>query len=140
MASILVAEVAAGRPIDEILVVTFTRKATGTLRERVWRRVGEAAAALAHPDEPTTDELIAHLASGSAIAVLKLGRTFERVRAALQAAGRLGEAWYVERASTPPQGSPVRLTNECGTYIVKLDGRKCANMPRKGRWSLTDDS
>jgi precorrin-2 C20-methyltransferase/precorrin-3B C17-methyltransferase len=55
------------------------------------------------PGTAPADELIAHLASGSAIAVLKLGRTFERVRAALQAAGRLGEAWYVERASTPQQ-------------------------------------
>ena len=34
VSSIVVAEVAGGRPIDEILVVTFTRKATGTLRER----------------------------------------------------------------------------------------------------------
>ncbi len=55
------------------------------------------------PGTAPDDELVAHLSSGSAIAVLKLGRTFERVRAALAAAGRLDEAWYVERASTPQQ-------------------------------------
>ena len=49
------------------------------------------------------DELVAQFANGSAIAVLKLGRTFERVRAALRAAGRLDEAWYVERATTAAQ-------------------------------------
>lgn len=55
------------------------------------------------PGTAPDDELVAHLSSGSAIAVLKLGRTFERVRAALRAAGRLDEAWYVERATTAAQ-------------------------------------
>lgn len=55
------------------------------------------------PGTAPDDELVAHFASGSAIAVLKLGRTFERVRAALRDAGRLDEAWYVERATTAAQ-------------------------------------
>ncbi|HNP56342.1 MAG TPA: precorrin-2 C(20)-methyltransferase [Gordonia sp. (in: high G+C Gram-positive bacteria)] len=55
------------------------------------------------PGTAPDDELVAQFASGSAIAVLKLGRTFERVRAALRAAGRLDEAWYVERATTAAQ-------------------------------------
>jgi precorrin-2 C20-methyltransferase/precorrin-3B C17-methyltransferase len=38
-----------------------------------------------------------------AFVVMKLGRTFTRVRDALAAAGRLDEAWYVERASTSVQ-------------------------------------
>ncbi|MGW0038550.1 precorrin-3B C(17)-methyltransferase [Gordonia sp. NPDC003376] len=38
-----------------------------------------------------------------AFAVMKLGRTFTRVRDALDEAGRLDEAWYVERASTDVQ-------------------------------------
>ncbi|ROO88768.1 precorrin-2 C20-methyltransferase/precorrin-3B C17-methyltransferase [Actinocorallia herbida] len=46
------------------------------------------------------DTLAAHLSGGDAVAVLKLGRTFPKVRAALERAGRLDEAWYVERATT----------------------------------------
>lgn len=38
-----------------------------------------------------------------ALAVIKLGRTFSAVRTALAQAGRLDEAWYVERASTSVQ-------------------------------------
>lgn len=49
------------------------------------------------------DELIALFAGADAIAVLKLGRTFATVREALTRAGRLDEAWYVERASTAVQ-------------------------------------
>jgi precorrin-2 C20-methyltransferase / precorrin-3B C17-methyltransferase len=71
-----------------------------------------AAAALGRPlveaDEVLTvlpgtlggDELARRLADTDAAAVLKLGRTFPAVRDALAAAGRLDDAWYVERAST----------------------------------------
>lgn len=74
--------------------------------------VSAAAAATAVPlvegDETLTvvpgtlpeAELVARFAVAEAIAVLKLGRTFLRVRDALATAGRLDEAWYVERAST----------------------------------------
>ncbi|QKT07360.1 precorrin-2 C(20)-methyltransferase [Gordonia sp. X0973] len=55
------------------------------------------------PGTAPDGDLVAHLASGSAIAVLKLGRTFDRVCAALRAAGRIDEAWYVERATTDEQ-------------------------------------
>lgn len=48
-------------------------------------------------------ELVTHLRAGAAIAIMKLGRTFETVRAALDESGRLDEAWYVERASTASQ-------------------------------------
>ncbi|MGH3243235.1 MAG: precorrin-2 C(20)-methyltransferase [Spirillospora sp.] len=46
------------------------------------------------------DELAARLRSADAAAVLKLGRTFPKVRQAFEDAGRLGDAWYVERAAT----------------------------------------
>ncbi|GAA3210908.1 precorrin-2 C(20)-methyltransferase [Actinocorallia longicatena] len=74
--------------------------------------VSGASAALARPlveaEEVLTvlpgtlpeEVLAAHLGSADAAAVLKLGRTFPKVRAALESAGRLDEAWYVERAST----------------------------------------
>lgn len=48
-------------------------------------------------------ELVARFRAADAIAVLKLGRTFVRVRDALATAGRLDEAFYVERASTTAQ-------------------------------------
>lgn len=46
-------------------------------------------------------ELARRLAGSDAAAVLKLGRTFGNVRAALADAGRLDGAWYVERATAP---------------------------------------
>ena len=55
------------------------------------------------PGTAESGELIAHFRSGEALAVMKLGRTFGKVRDALAAAGRLDEAWYVERASTASQ-------------------------------------
>jgi precorrin-2 C20-methyltransferase/precorrin-3B C17-methyltransferase len=45
-------------------------------------------------------ELADRLAATDSAAVLKLGRTFGGVREALEKAGRLGDAWYVERATT----------------------------------------
>ncbi|MET4164019.1 MULTISPECIES: precorrin-3B C(17)-methyltransferase [Gordonia] len=52
------------------------------------------------PGTASTSELLFRFRSGDAIVVMKLGRTFERVRDALREAGRLDEAFYVERAST----------------------------------------
>ena len=46
-------------------------------------------------------ELARRLADTDAAVIMKLGRTFPVVRAALAAAGRLEGAWYVERASQP---------------------------------------
>lgn len=44
--------------------------------------------------------LAERLAAADSAAVLKIGRGLDTVRGALAAAGRLDEAWYVERAST----------------------------------------
>jgi precorrin-2 C20-methyltransferase/precorrin-3B C17-methyltransferase len=46
------------------------------------------------------DELAERLRGTDAAAVLKLGRTFSKVRRAFEDAGRLGDAVYVERASS----------------------------------------
>jgi precorrin-2 C20-methyltransferase / precorrin-3B C17-methyltransferase len=51
------------------------------------------------------DELAARLAGTQSAAVMKLGRTFTRVRDALERAGRLDDAWYVERATTDRERS-----------------------------------
>ncbi|SEQ55293.1 precorrin-2 C(20)-methyltransferase [Lentzea albida] len=48
-------------------------------------------------------ELATRLADTDSAAILKLGRTFGNVRAALEASGRLDGAWYVERATTGRQ-------------------------------------
>ncbi|GAB3976344.1 precorrin-2 C(20)-methyltransferase [Plantactinospora veratri] len=53
------------------------------------------------PGTLPADELTRRLADTDAAAVLKLGRTFPQVRAAFADAGRLADAWYVERATTP---------------------------------------
>ncbi|MFC3382530.1 precorrin-2 C(20)-methyltransferase [Couchioplanes azureus] len=45
-------------------------------------------------------ELAAKLAGTGSAAIMKLGRTFAGVREALERAGRLDDAWYVERATT----------------------------------------
>lgn len=51
-------------------------------------------------DEP---ELTRRLADTDSAVIMKLGRTFGKVRSALEASGRLDEARYVERASTLEQ-------------------------------------
>ncbi|GAA4599575.1 precorrin-2 C(20)-methyltransferase [Planotetraspora phitsanulokensis] len=52
------------------------------------------------PGTLPADVLADKLRNTDSAAVLKLGRTFEKVRDALAEAGRLDEAWYVERATT----------------------------------------
>ncbi|GAB1823326.1 precorrin-2 C(20)-methyltransferase [Herbidospora sp. RD11066] len=82
--------------------------------------ISGAAAALGRPlverDETLTvlpgtlpaEELVARIGEGP-VAIMKLGRTFAKVRAALEEAGRLDEAWYVERATTGAQRlAPLR--------------------------------
>ncbi|MCX6398919.1 MAG: precorrin-3B C(17)-methyltransferase [Propionibacteriales bacterium] len=48
-------------------------------------------------------ELARRLADTDGAVIMKLGRTFPAVRSALEQAGRLDGAWYVERASQPEQ-------------------------------------
>ncbi|RKT54001.1 precorrin-3B C(17)-methyltransferase [Saccharothrix australiensis] len=55
------------------------------------------------PGTLPAEVLAEHLAGGDPVAVMKLGRTFPTVRAALERSGRLAEAWYVERATTGKQ-------------------------------------
>jgi precorrin-2 C20-methyltransferase/precorrin-3B C17-methyltransferase len=48
-------------------------------------------------------ELVRRLHDSDAVAIMKLGRTFPDVVAALRESGRIERAWYVERASTGAQ-------------------------------------
>lgn len=77
--------------------------------------VAAASAAVASPLVRQTDvltvlpgtmpepELARRLADTQGAVIMKLGRTFPAVRRALEAAGRIGDAYYVERASTDRQ-------------------------------------
>jgi precorrin-2 C20-methyltransferase/precorrin-3B C17-methyltransferase len=77
--------------------------------------VSAASAALAMPlvegDDVLTvlpgtlgrEELTERLRGGGAAAVMKIGRSYPGVRAALKDAGRLEQAYYVERASAGPR-------------------------------------
>ncbi|SEK98213.1 precorrin-3B C(17)-methyltransferase [Rhodococcus maanshanensis] len=55
------------------------------------------------PGTLPVEELTRRLRETDSAAILKLGRTFPAVRQALTDSGRLAEASYVERASTPKQ-------------------------------------
>ncbi|WP_433472643.1 precorrin-2 C(20)-methyltransferase [Spirillospora sp. CA-142024] len=55
------------------------------------------------PGTLSGDALAERLRTADAAAVLKLGRTFTKVRQAFEDAGRLADAWYVERASSSRQ-------------------------------------
>ncbi|MGE4363082.1 MULTISPECIES: precorrin-2 C(20)-methyltransferase [Mycolicibacterium] len=55
------------------------------------------------PGTLPADELRRRLADTDAAAILKLGRSYPAVRQALSAAGRIDDAFYVERASTERQ-------------------------------------
>ncbi|SDM79376.1 precorrin-3B C(17)-methyltransferase [Allokutzneria albata] len=55
------------------------------------------------PGTLPTEELAERIAATDSAAIMKLGRTFTSVRSALDTAGRLGDAWYVERATTGKQ-------------------------------------
>lgn len=48
-------------------------------------------------------DLVDHMRAADALVVMKTGRNLPKVRAALQAAGRLDEAWLVERGTMPDQ-------------------------------------
>ena len=91
----------AGRyPTEVIPGVTAVRAAAAALGRPLVER-DEVLTVL--PGTLPADLLAARLAEPGPTAVLKLGRTFGGVRDALAAAGRLDDAWYVERATTDQQ-------------------------------------
>lgn len=49
------------------------------------------------------DDLVAHMARSDAMVVMKTGRNLPKVRRALEAVGRLDQAWLVERGTMPTQ-------------------------------------
>jgi precorrin-2 C(20)-methyltransferase len=63
------------------------------------------------------DELVARLLGGDAVVVMKLGRNLDKVRRAVERAGLLERAWYVERAT---------MANE---HVVPLAGADAERAP-----------
>ena len=49
------------------------------------------------------DDLVQHMRGADALAIMKTGRNLPKVRRALAAAGRLDQAWLVERGTMPGQ-------------------------------------
>ncbi|MEM6304300.1 MAG: precorrin-2 C(20)-methyltransferase [Pseudomonadota bacterium] len=49
------------------------------------------------------DDLVAHMARADALVIMKTGRNLPRVRRALDRAGRLADAWLVEKGTMPGQ-------------------------------------
>lgn len=49
------------------------------------------------------DDLLRHMETSDALAIMKTGRNLPRVRRALEAAGRLQDAWLIERGTMPGQ-------------------------------------
>jgi len=73
------------------------------------------------------DELARRACGSDALVVMKTGRNLGKVRRALQAAGRLDEAWLIERGTMPGE-RVMRLrdvdTSECPYFaIVLVHGR-----------------
>ncbi|WP_299842474.1 precorrin-2 C(20)-methyltransferase [uncultured Paracoccus sp.] len=48
-------------------------------------------------------ELVSHMRGADALAIMKTGRNLPKVRRALEAAGRLDQAWLIERGTMPGQ-------------------------------------
>lgn len=88
-------------------------------------------------------ELARRLADTDGAIIMKLGRTFPAVRSALEQAGRLDGAWYVERASQPEERwlPVVEVDPESVPYfsliVVPGDTAQTPNAERL-RTALTD--
>ena len=74
------------------------------------------------PGTLPVDELKRRLADTDAAVVLKLGRSYPAVREALSSTGRLDEAFYVERASTPSAAGAARRRGRRRHGAVLLAG------------------
>ncbi|WP_037851248.1 precorrin-2 C(20)-methyltransferase [Streptomyces sp. NRRL S-340] len=83
------------------------------------------------------EELTARLAATDSAVVMKLGRTFPKVRGALEASGRLAEARYVERATMPGERVGALADVDAGSVpyfsVAVLPSRVDAGRPARER-------
>ena len=92
--------VAEGTPLHELLLVTFTRMATGELRERVRERLVSAERALSGGASDERDEVVRLLAEGTPRGGASSGATGSRARSPTS----------TRRRSPPPTGSARRCS------------------------------
>jgi exodeoxyribonuclease V beta subunit len=78
--------IADGVPLDQLLLVTFTRMATGELRERVRDRLVSVEEALSRPDPGERDPVVRLLADGPPELVEQRRHNLSRARADFDAA------------------------------------------------------
>ncbi|MBE3640665.1 precorrin-2 C(20)-methyltransferase [Mangrovicoccus algicola] len=85
------------------------------------------------------DELARRMAGSDALVVMKTGRNLPRIRRALERAGRLQDAWLVERGTMPGERI-LRLaeaaTEDCPYFAIVLvhgQGRRPERAPPEGR-------
>ena len=74
------------------------------------------------PGTLAEDEIVRHLADADAAAIMKLGRNLPKVRRAIERAGRLGRAMYVEHG-TMADAVVMRLadkTDDCAPYFATV--------------------
>ena len=78
------------------------------------------------PGTLPTAELARRLADADAAVVIKLGRSYPSVREALSLAGKLDDAFYVERASTEPTAGAARRRRgrRQGAVLLAGDGSR----------------
>jgi precorrin-2/cobalt-factor-2 C20-methyltransferase len=69
------------------------------------------------------EELISRARGNDALVIMKTGRNLQKVRRALQAAGRLSDAWLIERGTMPGE-RVARLSDvdmaECPYFAIVL--------------------
>jgi precorrin-2/cobalt-factor-2 C20-methyltransferase len=85
-------------PTQVVAGVTSVGAASAVLGKPLTRRNDEFRVLVGISDE---DELVSGLAGADAAVVMKLGRNLDKVRRAVERAGLLDQAWYVERATMP---------------------------------------
>ncbi|RMC35322.1 precorrin-2 C(20)-methyltransferase [Paracoccus alkanivorans] len=80
-------------------------------------------------------DLIRHMRGSDALVVMKTGRNLPKIRRALAAAGRLDQAWLIERGTMPGE-RVVRLAEieagDCPYFAIVLihgQGRRPVSMP-----------
>jgi precorrin-2/cobalt-factor-2 C20-methyltransferase len=62
------------------------------------------------------DDLVAHMQTADALVIMKTGRNLPKVRRALATAGRLDDAWLIERGTMP---------GERVARLAEVDGADC---------------
>ncbi len=143
--------VAAGLPLDELLLVTFTRMATGELRERVRERLVQAEQALARGSPGSRrggDEVVELLADGTPEEVVlrrerlvraladfdaaTIATTHGFCREALSGLGIVGDVERGRHVVEDVVGPPGRGRRRPLRPALPRRGRRAAVRPRTG--------